>query len=106
MTPLIKRGRPTRRGRKNGHGEVPEVKYQRAKDSEGEMRPGTRVLLVEDDRSIASFVEPELEHLGFRVRCAYDGPTGLEEVQRFRPELIVLDIMLPKLDGVGVLKKL
>src|SRR4051794_6473826 len=70
------------------------------------MRIGTRVLLVEDDRSIASFVEPELEHLGFRVQCAYDGPTGLEEVKKFRPELIVLDIMLPKLDGVGVLKRL
>ena len=70
------------------------------------MRPGTRVLLVEDDRSIASFVEPELEHLGFCVRCAYDGSSGLEEVQKFNPELIVLDIMLPKLDGVGVLKRL
>jgi DNA-binding response OmpR family regulator len=70
------------------------------------MRPGTRVLLVEDDRSIASFVEPELEHTGFQVRCAYDGPSGLEEAQRFRPELIVLDIMLPGLDGVGVLKRL
>ncbi len=70
------------------------------------MRSGTRILLVEDDRSIASFVEPELEHLGFRVRCAYDGPTSLAEVQRFRPELIILDIMLPKLDGVGVLRRL
>jgi DNA-binding response OmpR family regulator len=70
------------------------------------MRPGTRILLVEDDRSIASFVEPELEHLGFNVRCAYDGSSGLEHVQKFRPELIVLDIMLPKLDGVGVLKRL
>jgi DNA-binding response OmpR family regulator len=70
------------------------------------MRPGTRILLVEDDRSIAGFVEPELEHLGFNVRCAYDGPSGIENVQKFRPELIILDIMLPKLDGVGVLKKL
>ena len=70
------------------------------------MRPGTRVLLVEDDRSISGFVEPELERLGFRVRCAYDGPSGLEEARRFRPELVVLDIMLPKLDGVGVLKGL
>ena len=70
------------------------------------MRPGTRVLLVEDDRSIAGFVEPELERLGFCVRCAYDGPSGLEEARRFRPELVVLDIMLPKLDGVGVLKGL
>jgi DNA-binding response OmpR family regulator len=70
------------------------------------MRPGTRVLLVEDDRSIAGFVEPELERLGFSVRCAYDGPSGLEQARQFRPELVVLDIMLPKLDGVGVLKGL
>jgi DNA-binding response OmpR family regulator len=70
------------------------------------MKPGTRILLVEDDRSIASFVEPELEHLGFRVRCAYDGPSGLEEARKFEPELLILDIMLPKLDGVGVLKRL
>jgi DNA-binding response OmpR family regulator len=73
---------------------------------EEKMRPGTRVLVVEDDRSIVDFVEPELERLGFRVRCAYDGPSGLEEARRFEPELLVLDIMLPKLDGVGVLKEL
>ena len=70
------------------------------------MRPGTRILLVEDDRSIASFVAPELEHLGFHVRCAYDGLSGIEEARIFEPELIVLDIMLPGLDGVGVLQRL
>jgi DNA-binding response OmpR family regulator len=70
------------------------------------MRPGTRVLLVEDDRSIAGFVEPELERLGFSVRCAYDGPSGLEEAGRFEPELVVLDIMLPGFDGVALLKRL
>ena len=70
------------------------------------MRSGTRILLVEDDRSIAGFVEPELEHLGFDVSCAYDGIAGLEEAQTFSPALIILDIMLPKLDGVGVLKRL
>ncbi|MDP8974018.1 MAG: response regulator transcription factor [Actinomycetota bacterium] len=70
------------------------------------MRPGTRVLLVEDDRPIAGFVEPELERRGFRVRCAFDGPSGLEEVARFKPEIVVLDIMLPGLDGVALLKRL
>jgi two-component system response regulator MprA/two-component system response regulator TrcR len=70
------------------------------------MRPGTRILLVEDDRSIAGFVGPELEHLGFQVRCAYDGIAALEEARRFGPALIVLDIMLPRLDGVGVLGRL
>lgn len=64
------------------------------------------MLLVEDDRSIAGFVEPELERLGFRVRCTYDGPSGLEEAARFEPEIVLLDIMLPGLDGVGVLKEL
>jgi DNA-binding response OmpR family regulator len=70
------------------------------------MRPGTRILLVEDDRAIAGFVEPELERLGLLVRCAYDGVAALEEAQKFGPALIVLDIMLPGLDGVGVLKRL
>jgi DNA-binding response OmpR family regulator len=70
------------------------------------MKRGTRILLVEDDRSIAGFVEPELEHLGFHVRCAYDGVAGLDESERFSPALIILDIMLPRLDGVGVLKRM
>jgi len=70
------------------------------------MRAGNRVLLVEDDHQIADFVEPQLKRVGFLVRCAYDGQEALEHVAKFRPELIVLDIILPKLDGVGVLKEL
>src|ERR687895_1475180 len=70
------------------------------------MRPGVRILLVEDDRSIVGFVEPELERLGLLVQCAYNGVAALEEAGSFGPALIVLDIMLPGLDGVGVLKRL
>ena len=70
------------------------------------IRPGTRVLVVEDDRSIAGFVEPELARLGLDVRCAYDGPSGLEEATLFEPELVVLDIMLPGFDGVALLRRL
>ncbi len=70
------------------------------------MTNGTRILVVEDDRSIARLVQLELEHRDFAVRCAYDGHAGLEAVSEFRPAAIVLDIMLPELDGVGVLKKL
>jgi DNA-binding response OmpR family regulator len=70
------------------------------------MKPGTRVLIVEDDHSIARVVQLQLEHCGFSVRCCHDGISGLEEVSKFRPEVIVLDIMLPGLDGVGVLKRL
>ena len=70
------------------------------------MKPGTRILLVEDDPSITSFVEPELERRNLAVRCAYNGRDALEQVDKFRPELVVLDIMLPVLDGVGVLNRL
>src|SRR3712207_1508067 len=70
------------------------------------MRTGARILVVEDDRSIARLVQLELEHRDFAGRCAYDGPSGLEAIPDFEPAAIVLDIMLPKLDGVGVLKKL
>ena len=70
------------------------------------MKPGTRILVVEDDESIAQLVELELEHRNFSVRCAHDGLSGLEEVERFRPEAVVLDIMLPKMDGVGLLNSL
>jgi DNA-binding response OmpR family regulator len=59
------------------------------------MKPGTRILLVEDDRAITSFVEPELERRHLSVRCVYDRIAALEQVERFRPELVVLDIMLP-----------
>ena len=70
------------------------------------MKPGTRILVVEDDRSIARLLQLQLEHRGLEVRCSYDGPSGLEVSREFEPAVIVLDIMLPGLDGVGVLKEL
>jgi DNA-binding response OmpR family regulator len=70
------------------------------------MKPGTRVLVIEDNRSIAKFVELELKHRYFAVRCAHDGQEALQELEGFRPELVVLDIMLPKIDGVGVLNRI
>ena len=70
------------------------------------MKPGVRVLIVEDDRSIARLVQLYLEQRDLVVRCAYDGPSGLEAVVKFEPEAIILDIMLPGLDGVGLLKSL
>jgi DNA-binding response OmpR family regulator len=70
------------------------------------LKPGTRILIVEDDRSIARLIQLEFEHHNLKVRCAYDGPSGLEAASEFEPAVIVLDIMLPGMDGVGVLKEL
>jgi DNA-binding response OmpR family regulator len=70
------------------------------------MRPGIRILLVEDDQAITSSLELELERRNLSVRYAHDGKEALQQIEKFRPELIVLDIMLPKLDGIGVLNKI
>jgi DNA-binding response OmpR family regulator len=70
------------------------------------VRPGTRVLVVEDDEYTANLLKLQLEHHGFEVRCEHEGPSGLKAAGRFDPEIIVLDIMLPGLDGVGVLMEL
>jgi DNA-binding response OmpR family regulator len=72
----------------------------------GKVKSGTRILIVEDDSSIARLVQLELEHRGLKVRCAHDGPSGLKAAAEFSPAAIVLDIMLPGVDGVGVLKNL
>ena len=70
------------------------------------MKPGTRILIVEDDRAIARLLQLELEHRNLKIQCAYDGPSGLKAAAEFEPEVVVLDIMLPTMDGVGVLKNL
>jgi two-component system response regulator MprA/two-component system response regulator TrcR len=70
------------------------------------MKPGTRVLVVEDDPYIARLLKLQLEHRNMRVRCEYDGPSGLRAAAPFDPELIILDIMLPGTDGVAVLRGL
>ncbi len=70
------------------------------------MRPGTRVLVIEDDDYTARLLKLQLEHHDLEVRRECDGPSGLKAAEQFDPEIIVLDIMLPGLDGVGVLKEL
>src|ERR687885_1789641 len=70
------------------------------------MKPETRILVVEDDRNIAELLQLQLQHRNLKVRCEYDGPSGLEAVTEFDPEAIILDIMLPRMNGVKVLKEL
>ena len=70
------------------------------------MKPGTRVLIVEDDPYTARLLRLQLEHRNVRTRCKHDGPSGLKAASEFDPEVIILDIMLPGMDGVGVLKEL
>ena len=65
-----------------------------------------RVLVADDDRDIARFVELNLSLEGFEVEVVHDGEAALEAVHREQPDLVLLDVMMPLLDGVEVLRRL
>ena len=65
-----------------------------------------KILLIEDDVDIADFVKMELEHEGYAVQTAFDGRTGLDIALAADFGLILLDIMLPGLNGLEVLRRL
>ncbi|MBQ9301256.1 MAG: response regulator transcription factor, partial [Clostridia bacterium] len=64
------------------------------------------ILLIEDEESLARFVELELLHEGYGVRKCFDGREGLDTALREDFDLILLDIMLPSLNGLEVLRRL
>ena len=66
----------------------------------------TRILLVEDEEKLARFVELELKHEGYAVDKAFDGREGLEKAEGGGYDLLLLDIMLPGLNGLEVLRRL
>ncbi|MDQ6727007.1 MAG: response regulator transcription factor [Actinomycetota bacterium] len=70
------------------------------------MTEKSRILVVDDEPNITDLVSMALRYEGFDVEVAGDGRTALARSQSFRPHLIVLDVMLPDLDGFGVLKRI
>ena len=66
----------------------------------------THVLLVEDDTFLAGIYQKKFEMEGFKVSVSGDGEKGLADAKKKKPDIILLDILLPKLDGFGVLAKL
>src|SRR5881296_3898872 len=64
------------------------------------------VLVVEDEASIASFVSLYLKNAGYEVRTATNGAEALSSVQTQQPSLIVLDLMLPDIDGIEICRRI
>jgi two-component system phosphate regulon response regulator PhoB len=64
------------------------------------------ILIVDDDQDIRELVAFKLEQLGFEVHSECDGETGLAAVMELRPDLVLLDWMMPKLTGVEVCRML
>jgi DNA-binding response OmpR family regulator len=70
------------------------------------MNANADILVVEDESSIASFVSLYLKNAGYTVRTASTGALALQEAQTRAPSLVVLDLMLPDIDGIDICKRL
>ncbi|WP_102348087.1 response regulator YycF [Bacillus sp. Marseille-P3661] len=64
------------------------------------------ILVVDDEQPIADILQFNLEKEGYRVTCAYDGVEALRKVDEIKPDLILLDIMLPQRDGMEVCREI
>ena len=88
-------------GRSDRTGRSKEVQHE----SSGPHVDAIRVLVVEDDPGIREIVVPALEAEGFNCRVAEDGRAGVESTRSFQPHVILLDLHLPKLNGLDVCKE-
>lgn len=60
------------------------------------------ILIIEDDRRIANWIKIYFQRAGFSAKVAYDGGAGLAAARNLAPDLIILDLMLPRLDGIAL----
>lgn len=65
-----------------------------------------RILIIEDDKKTAEFIQKGIEAAGFETICAYDGESGLATAENTPVDLAVVDIMLPKLNGIQLIRQL
>lgn len=65
-----------------------------------------KLLIVEDNESLSNVISDTFEDEGFDVKIAADGETGLEEAKTWQPDAILLDILMPKMDGIEMVKQL
>ena len=72
----------------------------------GLQEPFPRILLVDDEAAITANLAPFLERAGFAISVAGDGTQALTQISRARPDLIILDVLMPKLDGRQLLRQL
>ncbi len=64
------------------------------------------IQIIEDDPDQAGLIDREIRKAGYRTNVAYDGLTGLDDVRRLHPSLVLLDVMLPEMDGHDVCRRL
>jgi two-component system alkaline phosphatase synthesis response regulator PhoP len=73
---------------------------------EGRMAGQTRILMVDDDKVLVSATKTVLESQDYAVSVAYDGDEGLDKARAEKPDLIILDVIMPTMDGFAVCEQL
>ena len=68
--------------------------------------PEARVLVVDDETNIVELLSVSLKFQGFEVHTASNGPAALDKAREVRPDAVILDVMMPEMDGFGVLRRL
>ena len=66
------------------------------------MKNKEKILLIDDEPDIIEFLKYNLEKVGYKISTAYDGPTGLKLMKEVKPDLVILDVMMPQMDGMEV----
>ena len=66
----------------------------------------SKVLIIEDDKAIVDILIMILEHEGYETDFAFNGPSGIKKFEKNLPDVVLLDIKMPRMDGIEVLEKL
>ncbi|HAJ05908.1 MAG TPA: DNA-binding response regulator, partial [Chloroflexi bacterium] len=67
--------------------------------NEDSLRSRTKILVVDDEQRMIHFIRMNLDLEGFSVHEAYDGKDALNQIRKVMPDLVILDVMMPKMDG-------
>jgi len=89
-----------------GEANFPQKSSKKSSGKKNAASRGNKILIVEDDRFLRDLIAKKLTSEGFKINLALDGPEALESVEKEKPDLILLDIILPGVNGFEVLKKL
>ncbi len=66
----------------------------------------SRILIIEDDKAIVDVLKMILEHEGYEIDFAFNGPSGLDKFKKHEPDVVLLDIKMPRMDGIEVLQEI
>lgn len=64
-----------------------------------------KILVIEDEKSLSEVISTKLKNENYEVFCAYDGEEGLSMIQKILPDLVLLDIVLPVMNGITLIEK-